>query len=164
MSINTSPSSHSKLVNLSSISMKISEMSMSGLLKPLKKEFMLAMRMEEFLSMKSKIGNLCAHWIFINPLYRQLMLMKMIPKWSLLVLMVTFLSGTCSLKSHKKCTFFIIKRKSAHANGITQIIYRNIIINNKPVNVIMSLGKDGFFKLWNADSLLCMNAVSTQTT
>jgi len=56
------------------------------------------------------------------------------------------------------------KIKSAHANGITQIIYRNIIINNKPVNVIMSLGKDGFFKLWNADSLLCMNAVSTQTT
>lgn len=28
----------------------------------------------------------------------------------------------------------------------------------------MSLGKDGFFKLWNADSLLCMNAISTQTT
>lgn len=64
----------------------------------------------------------------------------------------------------QKMYFFIKKRKSAHANGITQIIYRNIIINNKPVNVIMSLGKDGFFKLWNADSLLCMNAVSTQTT
>lgn len=164
MSINTSQSSHSKLVNPSNISMKISEMSMSGLSKPLKKESTLAMKMEESLSMKLKIGNLYVLWIFINPLYRQSMLMKMIPKWSLLVLMATSLSGTCSLKSHKKCTFFISKRKSAHANGITQIIYRNIIINNKPVNVIMSLGKDGFFKLWNADSLLCMNAVSTQTT
>ena len=39
-----------------------------------------------------------------------------------------------------------------------------MIIGNKPVNVILSLGKDGFFKIWNAESLLCMHAVSTQTT
>jgi hypothetical protein len=60
--------------------------------------------------------------------------------------------------------FLLIFSKSAHSNGITQILYRNIIINNKPVNVIFSLGKDGFFKVWNADTLLCLNAISTQTT
>lgn len=54
--------------------------------------------------------------------------------------------------------------KSAHLNGITQIIYKSIIINNKPQNIIFSLGKDGFFKIWNADSLLCINAISTNTT
>lgn len=75
-----------------------------------------------------------------------------------------FVWDLLSEESQKMYFFYLSASKSAHANGITQIIYRNIIINNKPVNVIMSLGKDGFFKLWNADSLLCMNAVSTQTT
>lgn len=66
--------------------------------------------------------------------------------------------------SREKCTFLLIFSKSAHSNGITQILYRCIIINNKPVNVIFSLGKDGFLKVWNADTLLCLNAISTQTT
>lgn len=63
-----------------------------------------------------------------------------------------------------KNVFLILLSKSAHANGITQIIYKNLFIGNKPVNIIMSLGKDGFFKIWNSDSLLCMHALSTQTT
>ncbi len=74
------------------------------------------------------------------------------------------LCGICSLNNLRRCTYSHLYSKSAHNNGITQIIYRNLIIGNKPVNVIMSLGKDGFFKIWNADSLLCMHAVSTQTT
>lgn len=50
----------------------------------------------------------------------------------------------------KNVFIFKYHSKSAHSNGITQIIYKNLIIGNKPVNVIMSLGKDGFFKIWNA--------------
>jgi hypothetical protein len=50
----------------------------------------------------------------------------------------------------KNVLYLINHRKSAHQNGITQIMYKNLIIGNKPVNVILSLGKDGFFKIWNA--------------
>ena len=82
---------------------------MSGLSKQPKKESMLAIKMEEFLSMRLRIGNLCVLWISINLLFRQLMLMKMILKWSQQVLMETFLFGIYFLKSHKKCTFLLKK-------------------------------------------------------
>jgi len=55
-------------------------------------------------------------------------------------------------------------RKSAHMNGITQIIFTTVIINNKPTSVIFSLGKDGFFKIWNSETLLCICAITTKTT
>jgi hypothetical protein len=79
--------------------------------------------------------------------------------------MEIYLYGIYLHKNHKKCNnLFTYFSKSAHLNGITQIIYKTIIINNKPQNIILSLGKDGFFKIWNADSLLCMTAISTNTT
>ncbi len=123
---------------------------MSELLKLLKKESMLAIKMGESPSMISKIINLFALWIFINLLFLPLILIKMIQKWFRLVLMEIFLSGIYSHNNPWKCIFSNYHRKSAHSNGITQIIYKNLIIGNKPVNVIMSLGKDGFFKIWNA--------------
>jgi WD40 repeat protein len=75
-----------------------------------------------------------------------------------------FVWDLLSEESQKMYYFNFKFSKSAHGNGITQIIYKNLIIGNKPVDCIMSLGKDGFFKIWNADSLICMHAVSTQTT
>ncbi len=78
-----------------------------------------------------------------------------------------YLYGIYYQKNQEKCTYqwlYLFFSKSAHSNGITKIIYTNLIINNKPTNVIFSLGKDGFFKTWNADTLLCMSAISTQTT
>ena len=34
----------------------------------------------------------------------------------------------------------------------------------KPTTVILSTGKDGFFKLWHADTRLCLSVVSTSAT
>lgn len=61
-----------------------------------------------------------------------------------------FLSGIYFPNSLKKCKIILISRKGAHSNGISQLIYRNVIVNNKPQNLIFSLGKDGFFKVWNS--------------
>jgi hypothetical protein len=44
-----------------------------------------------------------------------------------------------------------MKSKHAHGNAITQVEYLSILYRGKPTNVILSVGKDGFFKVWQAN-------------
>ena len=55
-------------------------------------------------------------------------------------------------------------RKSAHNNAITQVELASIIYQGKPTTVILSTGKDGFFKLWHAETRLCLGVISTAAT
>lgn len=47
---------------------------------------------------------------------------------------------------------------------ITQILPANIIIRGKPTPVILSVGKDGFFRVWDLTTCLCLTALSCQVT
>lgn len=47
---------------------------------------------------------------------------------------------------------------------ITQITTANIIIKGKPTPVIFSVGKDGFFRVWDLNTCLCLTALSCQVT
>jgi WD40 repeat protein len=40
----------------------------------------------------------------------------------------------------------------------------SLVHRGKPTNVVISTGKDGFLKLWDADTRLCLSVISTQTT
>lgn len=57
-----------------------------------------------------------------------------------------------------------IPRKSAHPSMITQILTLNIIIKGKPTPVILSVGKDGFFRVWNMQNCICICSLSCQVT
>lgn len=57
-----------------------------------------------------------------------------------------------------------LSRKSAHNNAITQVELTSIMYQGKPTTVIFSTGKDGFFKLWHAETRLCLGVISTAAT
>jgi WD40 repeat protein len=42
--------------------------------------------------------------------------------------------------------------------------YLSVIYKGKPTNVIVSIAKDGFLKVWDAETRLCISVISTQTT
>jgi len=54
--------------------------------------------------------------------------------------------------------------KSAHSNSITQVELTTLIFKGKPVNVVFSTAKDGFFKVWDADTRLCLAVIATGAT
>lgn len=47
---------------------------------------------------------------------------------------------------------------------ITQILATNILIGGKPTPVILSVGKDGFFRVWDMRNSLCYASISCQVT
>lgn len=55
-------------------------------------------------------------------------------------------------------------RKSAHNNAITQVELTTLIFRGKPTNVVLSTGKDGFFKIWDAETRLCLSVIATGAT
>jgi len=57
-----------------------------------------------------------------------------------------------------------IFRKSAHNNAITQVELATVIFQGKPTNVVLSTGKDGFFKIWDAETRLCLSVIATGAT
>lgn len=78
--------------------------------------------------------------------------------------MATSSSGICCQSNTKSCKLAPLFSKSAHSNAITQVEYLNIIYKGKPTNVIVSIAKDGFLKVWDAETRLCISVISTQTT
>ena len=60
--------------------------------------------------------------------------------------------------------FFRLFRKSAHNNAITQVELATLIFQGKPTNVVLSTGKDGFFKIWDAETRLCLSVIATGAT
>jgi WD40 repeat protein len=60
--------------------------------------------------------------------------------------------------------FFLSYSKSAHNNAITKVELTSVLYRGKPTSIIISIGKDGFLKLWDAENNLCLSVVSTQTT
>lgn len=55
-------------------------------------------------------------------------------------------------------------RKSAHPSAITQVATIQILYKGKPITAILSVGKDGFLRVWNLNNLLCLSALSCQVT
>lgn len=47
---------------------------------------------------------------------------------------------------------------------ITQILTTSLLIKGKPTSVILSVGKDGFFRVWDLRTCLCLAALSCQVT
>jgi putative ubiquitin-RnfH superfamily antitoxin RatB of RatAB toxin-antitoxin module len=47
---------------------------------------------------------------------------------------------------------------------ITQVLAVTLDIGGKPTAVVMSVGKDGFFRLWDMNSCSCLAALSCQVT
>ena len=47
---------------------------------------------------------------------------------------------------------------------MTQVELTSIIYQGKPTNIILSTGKDGFFKVWHAENRLCLSVISTSAT
>lgn len=54
--------------------------------------------------------------------------------------------------------------KSAHPSMITQVIATSIILKGRPVPVILSIGKDGFFRVWDMKNIICIASISCQVT
>jgi hypothetical protein len=54
--------------------------------------------------------------------------------------------------------------KSAHNNAITQVELTTLIFKGKLINIVLSTAKDGFFKIWNADTRLCLSVIATGAT
>jgi len=54
--------------------------------------------------------------------------------------------------------------KSAHPSMITQVLITNILVKGHPTNVILSIGKDGFFRVWDLNTCLCLTAISCNVT
>jgi WD40 repeat protein len=54
--------------------------------------------------------------------------------------------------------------KSAHPSMITQVLVTNILVKGNPTNVILSIGKDGFFRVWDLNTCLCLTAISCNVT
>lgn len=47
---------------------------------------------------------------------------------------------------------------------ITQIVSTTIMVRGKPTPVVLSVGKDGFFRVWDLNTCLCLTALSCQVT
>jgi hypothetical protein len=59
---------------------------------------------------------------------------------------------------------FNLFRKSAHNNAVTQVELAILIFQGKPTNVVLSTGKDGFLKIWDAETRLCLSVIATGAT
>lgn len=47
---------------------------------------------------------------------------------------------------------------------ITQIACTSILVKGKPTPVVVSVGKDGFLRVWDMNSQLCLCSLSCQVT